>query len=207
MEQQQLRDSGIEQGKIFVGGLSWDTTDESFEKYFAQFGEVESVKIMKDPSTHKPRGFGFVTFKNPATVEEVFKIASHTLDNKKVDPKHATCKPPQPTQQQQQTFDKRIFIGGLPVDAKPGDVKAVFDDLHLKVSSVDIKFVGKADDNPTDNPKNRGFGFVDFEKEEHVTTACTEKYITINGKKVEIKKAIPRRTQKQDINPQYAANG
>ena len=38
-------------GKLFVGGLSWQTCEEKLRDYFQQFGPVEDVLIMKDPLT------------------------------------------------------------------------------------------------------------------------------------------------------------
>jgi len=38
-------------GKLFVGGLSWQTTPEKLREYFSQFGAVNDVLVMKDPVT------------------------------------------------------------------------------------------------------------------------------------------------------------
>jgi cold-inducible RNA-binding protein len=48
--------------KLFVGGLSWDTTDESLNRAFVTFGEVSEAKVITDRETGRSRGFGFVTF-------------------------------------------------------------------------------------------------------------------------------------------------
>ena len=46
--------------KLFVGGLSWDTTDDSLRTFFATVGTVTSAKIITDKFSGKSRGFGFV---------------------------------------------------------------------------------------------------------------------------------------------------
>lgn len=46
--------------KIFVGNLSWKTTEEMLKKHFEAFGEVVSAKIVIDQMTGKSKGFGFV---------------------------------------------------------------------------------------------------------------------------------------------------
>jgi RNA recognition motif-containing protein len=43
------------QGKIFIGGLSWQTTEETLRFYFEKFGELADVAIMSDKKTGKPR--------------------------------------------------------------------------------------------------------------------------------------------------------
>lgn len=70
--------------KLFVGGLSWETNEQGFREYFEKYGEIADVKIMEEPETKKPRGFGFVTFKDPTSVEKVLKEPSHFIDKKKV---------------------------------------------------------------------------------------------------------------------------
>ncbi len=49
---------------IFVGSLSFKTTEEELQKEFDAFGEVGSVKIILDRETFKSRGFAFVTMPN-----------------------------------------------------------------------------------------------------------------------------------------------
>jgi len=56
---------------------------ESLHRHFSKYGEVTDAVIMVDPITAKPRGFGFVTFKDPGLVDSVVK-EKHTLDNKTV---------------------------------------------------------------------------------------------------------------------------
>ncbi|MFH1147023.1 MAG: RNA-binding protein [Pseudomonadota bacterium] len=45
---------------IYVGNLSYDVTESDLEETFAAFGQVETVKIIKDMATNKSKGFGFV---------------------------------------------------------------------------------------------------------------------------------------------------
>lgn len=46
----------IDAAKIFVGGLSWQTTEETLRYHFEQYGEVVSVEVMRDRNTGDPRG-------------------------------------------------------------------------------------------------------------------------------------------------------
>ena len=50
--------------KIFVGSLSWNTTDEGLRQAFERFGEIDYVRVVTDRETGRSRGFGFVTFRN-----------------------------------------------------------------------------------------------------------------------------------------------
>ncbi|KAG1673834.1 RNA-binding protein Musashi Rbp6 [Nymphon striatum] len=71
-------------GKMFVGGLSWQTAQESLRDYFGKYGEISDVMVMKDPTTKRSRGFGFVTFADPSSVDKVLANGPHELDGKKV---------------------------------------------------------------------------------------------------------------------------
>ncbi|KAG7348617.1 RNP-1 like RNA-binding protein [Nitzschia inconspicua] len=85
---------GLDQGKIFVGGLSWSTTEESLRFHFEQYGPVETVQVMRDRNTGEPRGFGFVVFTDPATVDLVMDDVpkGHEINHKLVDVKRAQAR-------------------------------------------------------------------------------------------------------------------
>ena len=46
--------------RIYVGNLSYDTTEDELRQLFGQHGEVSSVSLITDRETGRPRGFGFV---------------------------------------------------------------------------------------------------------------------------------------------------
>ena len=50
--------------KLFVGGLSWGTNDDTLRASFEKFGEITEAKVITDRETGRSRGFGFVTFSN-----------------------------------------------------------------------------------------------------------------------------------------------
>jgi len=67
--------------KLFVGSLSWDTTDESLNTFFAQAGTVVSATVIKDKYTGRSRGFGFVEM----STDEEAKKAIETLNGQTLD--------------------------------------------------------------------------------------------------------------------------
>ncbi|RMC10600.1 hypothetical protein DUI87_12311 [Hirundo rustica rustica] len=68
--------------KMFIGGLSWQTSPDSLRDYFSKFGEIRECMVMRDPTTKRSRGFGFVTFADPASVDKVLAQPHHELDSK-----------------------------------------------------------------------------------------------------------------------------
>lgn len=74
--------------KIFVGGLSWETDEDSLRNYFQTIGTVLDCVIMRDRHTGHPRGFGFVTFADEASAVEA-ATRRHDLDGRQVEAKRA----------------------------------------------------------------------------------------------------------------------
>lgn len=60
--------------KVFVGGLPHNLALDIFRDYFKKFGEIEDIVILQDKRTHKPRGFGFVTYEDVHSVNQVLKM-------------------------------------------------------------------------------------------------------------------------------------
>lgn len=70
-------------GKLFIGGISWDTDEERLKEYFSSFGEVLEAVIMKDRTTGRARGFGFIVFADPVVADRVIK-EKHNIDGRLV---------------------------------------------------------------------------------------------------------------------------
>lgn len=67
--------------KIYVGNLSYSTTEETLRNQFSQFGEVETVTIIMDKITNRSKGFGFVEM----TDDDAARDAISTLNQKDID--------------------------------------------------------------------------------------------------------------------------
>src|SRR6187401_2096443 len=59
--------------KLFVGGLSWDTTSEGLRTAFSKFGPIVEATVIPDRDTGKSRGFGFVSFEAGRDADECVK--------------------------------------------------------------------------------------------------------------------------------------
>lgn len=70
-------------GKLFIGGISWDTDEDRLKEYFRRFGEVVEAVIMRDRNTGRARGFGFIVFADPAVAERVI-MEKHVIDGRNV---------------------------------------------------------------------------------------------------------------------------
>lgn len=68
--------------KIYVGNLSFDTTEDAVRALFAQHGTVESVKLISDRDTGRPRGFGFVEMSNADASRAMQALNGKELDGR-----------------------------------------------------------------------------------------------------------------------------
>jgi len=81
--------------KLFVGGLSWDTTDDGLRQAFASYGEITEAKVITDRDTGRSRGFGFVTFaQNEDAKSAISKMDGTSLDGKTIKVNEAQEKSP-----------------------------------------------------------------------------------------------------------------
>ena len=64
--------------KLYVGNLSYDTTEEDLRALFAQAGAVTSVTLIKDRSTGRSKGFGFVEMGSQSEAEQAIKMLNGT---------------------------------------------------------------------------------------------------------------------------------
>ena len=59
--------------KLFVGNLSFNTTENELQDMFAQHGTVVEANLMTDRETGRPRGFGFVTMSTPEEAQKAIE--------------------------------------------------------------------------------------------------------------------------------------
>ncbi|MCJ7803876.1 MAG: RNA-binding protein [Desulfobacterales bacterium] len=81
--------------KLFIGGLSWDTTDDGLRQAFASYGEITEAKVITDRDTGRSRGFGFVTFAQDEDAKSaISKMDGTSLDGKTIKVNEAQEKSP-----------------------------------------------------------------------------------------------------------------
>ncbi|KAK9823203.1 hypothetical protein WJX72_001083 [[Myrmecia] bisecta] len=158
------------EGKLFLGGLDVNqTTKESLLEYCSQWGEVADYVLMEG------RGFGFVTFKDPASAQTFLEQRDHYIDGKKVEAKAAIPK----NSGSAGTLTKKMFVGGT------GEVSDEEFRAHFEAFGEieDCVILRKPDGG------SRGFGFVTF-KDEMSVEKCLVVSHTLAGKRVELKRAV-----------------
>ncbi|KAH7576644.1 hypothetical protein JRO89_XS01G0123400 [Xanthoceras sorbifolium] len=179
-------------GKLFIGGISWDTNEERLKEYFSTYGEVVEAVIMKDRNTGRARGFGFVVFADPAVADIVIQ-EKHNIDGRMVEAKKAVPRDDQNMLSRNSSSihgspgpgrTRKIFVGGLASTVTESDFKKYFDQFGT-ITDVVVMY-----DHNTQRP--RGFGFITYDSEEAVDKVLLKTFHELNGKMVEVKRAVPK---------------
>lgn len=198
--------------KIFVGGLEPSLTDREFREYFRQYGKVVESLIMRQPSSGRSRGFGFIVYAFQEVAERVC-TEIHTIKRQVVSCKIAVpttsapgssitnsaypvMEPPtvpnNPNTPEYAVCDNekttKIFIGGIPYDTTEDHLKEFFASIGGQVVSGEVI-------------RGRGFGFVTFADREAVDKVLKEQAergsLSLRGKPVSVKLAVANAGEKK----------
>jgi len=69
---------------LYVGNLSWSTTESALQSLFAPFGEVLSARVMSDRDTGRSRGFGFVEMQESEARNAIAELDGKEVDGRKL---------------------------------------------------------------------------------------------------------------------------
>lgn len=170
--------------KLFVGGLPKPCEEKDLRDEFSKYGEIESVHIKKDQITQASRGFCFIVFKDPSTVDKVLEQQDNVYVNgKKVDPKKVS----------KSTTPGKIFIGGLTSEFNEEKIKEHFG-KYGTITQIEWPF---------DKQKNqkKAYCFITFENRDCVTDLLKKSKEKVGDKELDVKKV------KYNPETQYGAAG
>uniref|UniRef100_A0A8P0T904 RRM domain-containing protein n=2 Tax=Canis lupus familiaris TaxID=9615 RepID=A0A8P0T904_CANLF len=153
--------------KLFIGGLSLETTDDSLREHFEKWGTLTDCVVMRDPQTKRSRGFGFVTYSCVEEVDAAMSMCArpHKVDGRVVEPKRAASREDSVKPGAHLTM-KKIFVGGIKEGTEEYNLRDYFEKY--------------------------GFAFVTFDDHDTVDKIVVQKYHTINGHNCEVKKALSK---------------
>jgi len=177
--------------KLFVGNLSYKTTEEDLQKFYEKFGVVENCYISRDKQTKKSKGYGFVTFIKATSVDEAMSQRPHEVDERKLEPHRAAPKEYSVKPESHHTCNE-IFVGNLKDEIDEEDLKE-----HFSQYGTIVKIELAKD--RKDATKRKPFAFVTFDDYDPVDICCHKKFHYIKKLKLDITKSINKRDMAQLI--------
>ncbi|XP_037354674.1 heterogeneous nuclear ribonucleoprotein A1-like [Talpa occidentalis] len=184
--------------KLFIGGLSFETIDESLRSHFELWGTLTDCVVMRDPNTKRSRGFGFVLYATVEEVDSAMNARPHKVDGRVVEPKRPVSREDSQRPGAHLTV-KKIFVGGIKEDTEEHHLRDYFEQ-YGKIEVIEIM---------TDqgSGKKRGFAFVTFDDHDSVDKIVIQKYHTVNGHNCEVRKALSKQEMASASSGQRGRNG
>uniref|UniRef100_A0A2R8ZA99 RRM domain-containing protein n=1 Tax=Pan paniscus TaxID=9597 RepID=A0A2R8ZA99_PANPA len=158
--------------KLFTGGLSFETTNDSLREHFEKWGTLTDCVVMRDPQTKRSRGFGFVTYSYVEEVDAAMCARPHKVDRCIVEPKRAVSREDS-VKPGLHLGVKKLFVGGIKEDTEEYNLRDYFE-KYGKIETIEIM-------EDRQSGKKRGFAFVTFDDHDRVDKIDVQKYHTING--------------------------
>ena len=132
--------------KIIVLQLSFQSSENTVEEYFTQFGDIENLDLKRYPDGAS-RGFAFIVFKSEESVPKTLEVLEHIIDGRRVTVEKARTR-----SEKMQT--NKIFIGKLPSELTDANLREYFGDFG---EVAEIQFVYDKQTN-----ERRGYCFIEF---------------------------------------------
>ena len=167
----------IENRKLVVLGLPWQTDEETLQQYFSQFGPLEEAVILKDRATGKSRGFGFVTFLHHNDAQHV-ALTDHQVDGRRCEAKFAL-----PHGGNTPSKTTRIFVARIPSAASDQQFRSYFEQFGTVQDAYMPKDAFKQG--------HRGIGFITYASVEPGDQVMATTHM-LNGQELAIDRATPK---------------
>lgn len=151
---------------VFVGRLSWNVDNDWLKSEFEECGEVVAARVQMDRNTGKSRGFAYVEFADPASVEKALELSGKEIDGRPINVDRSTSNKSSggagnPNEARRAAFGDKtsppsstLFVGNLSWDASEDSLWDVFAEYG------DVKGVRMPTDRETG--KVKGYGYVEF---------------------------------------------
>lgn len=178
--------------KLVVLGIPWDVDTEGLRQYMMKFGQLDDIIVMKDRSTGRSRGFGYVTFSSTDDAEKALST-QHSLNGRMLEVKVATPKEDmkRPSAVVPYWDDSkpvarkitRVFVARIP----PSVTDDMFRSYFEKFGTLTDVYMPK----DQHSKGHRGIGFVTYEHADAVDKLMGESH-ELGGSTIAVDRATPK---------------
>ncbi|AQK98251.1 RNA-binding (RRM/RBD/RNP motifs) family protein [Zea mays] len=166
--------------KLVVLGIPWDVDTEGLREYMAKFGPLDDCVVMKERSSGRSRGFGYVTFASADDAKNVLDC-EHVLGSRTLEVKVATPKEEMKSQGSKKAT--RIFVARIPQSVDESMFRRHFEAFGEILDLYMPKEHG--------SKGHRGIGFITFQSAESVDNIMQESH-ELDGTTVVVDRATPK---------------
>jgi len=154
--------------KLFVGNLPWTLDVLELKEKFAEFGDVKSANILKNPETGVSRGFGFVTMLNEEQALHVIAQLDGTEMGERLISVSEAGKGKKAPRMHRAEISKhsKLYVGNISWDLDLEDLKGLFSEFGDVVTARIIT--------DHESGRSRGFGFVTMSNDEQAQAVVSE---------------------------------
>ena len=145
--------------KLFIGGLSFESTDDSLREWFWEMGHTYRLCGDEIPQTKRSGGFAVVTYSCVEEVDAAMCAWTHKVDGRVVEPKRAVSGEDSVKPGAHLTV-KKIFVGGIKEDTEEYNLRDYFE-KYGKIETIEVM-------EDRQSGKKRGFAFVTFDDHDTV---------------------------------------
>jgi len=162
--------------KLFIGGLTVDTTQKDLHDYFSRYGKIKNIKLIRDKATNQSKCFAFLRFASRKSVNKFVDANDDpVIKGKRVDCQIARAKT-EKNDYEKEMRAKKVFVGKLLSDTTDHDLHQHFSQFGSLETAYTI--------NDYSNEECKGFGFVIFQDSKIADKVIKMKDHTLNGTNV-----------------------
>ena len=181
-----VADRDTAQRKLFVRGLSAETTTDTLRTIFSAYGDIDEAIVIFDKSTGRSKGYGFVVFQHVDGAILALKEPSKKIDGRMTVTQLAAAGSGSTGGSDVST--RKVFVGNIPFEVSAESLLSEF----LKYGEVEEGPLGF----DKSSGKTRGFAFFVYKTEEGAKASLMEPLKTIDGHQVICKLAVDNKKPK-----------
>ena len=164
--------------RLFIGGISFDTTERDLREHFEQYGQITSYTIVYNKKTGISKGYGFLKVESEGVIQKILTVGKHCIKGRMVDVNLALDKDTVVPSHLLTKGFRRLFVGGLSHKISTNHLLDYFS-LFGKVLNAFV-----ITDPITKASKN--FGYIEFEEVQDAKLALSYKPHFLMGHKLTV---------------------
>ncbi|KAH7660345.1 heterogeneous nuclear ribonucleoprotein A1/A3 protein [Dioscorea alata] len=166
--------------KLFVRGLSWETTSETLFSAFSTHGDIEEGAVITDKATGKSRGYGFITYRHMESAQRALQEPSKLIDGR-LAVCNLACEGLSSGSVSTDLALRKIYIGGLSPEISSETLLKFFG-RHGEIEEGSVAY-------DKETTKSKGFGFVTYKTVEAAKKALDDPNKSLGGRNITVKLA------------------